>query len=77
MPSASSVTTADFASYQHLGSLVTDGTCRSSTATRPVIVGMQVGLVASAEIVAHAALEVWQCLAVLFGSVDNLRSTQT
>ena len=70
------MTTADFASYQHLGSLVTDGTCRSSTATRPVIVGMQVGLVASAEIAEHAALEVWQYVAVLAVSVVNSRSKQ-
>ncbi len=46
-PSASSVSSADFASYQRLGSLVTGGTCRSSTAARPVTVGTQVGLVAS------------------------------
>ena len=76
-PTASSVSSADFASFQRLGSLVPGGTCRSSTAARPVTVGMQVELVASAEIVEHAALEVWQCVAALVGSVDNLRSTQT
>ena len=35
------------ASYQRLGSLVTGGTCRNSTAAPPVTVGAQVELVAS------------------------------
>ena len=75
-PSASSASFAGFASNQRLVALVIGGTCRSSTATRSVTVGMQVELVTSAEIAEHAALEVWQYVAVLVVSVDNSRSKQ-
>ncbi len=71
------MTSAGFASYQRLGALVTGGTCRSSTAARPVTVGMQAGLVAFVETAEHAALGAWPYVAVLVGSVDNLRSTPT
>ena len=56
---------------------MTGGTCRSSTAARSVTVGKQVELVSFVEIAEHAGLEVWPFVAVLVGSVDILRSTQT